>query len=204
MKKLAGILALTMIVSASQAQDKQESRHHHKHHDKQMLEKQLNFSEDQKKKLKDINADYKNQMAELRKNDNITVKELKSRKETIRKERTQKVKGLLTSEQKSQLEKMKQDRMAKHEARGKAGLEKMKSKLNLTDEQASKLKASHESFASKAKEIRSNQTLSDQEKKAEFKALAEQRKEETKSILTKDQFEKLQQMHKGRQERSVK
>jgi len=80
----------------------------------------------------------------------------------------------------------------------------MKTKLNLSDDQVTKLKASHESFASKAKDIRGNQSLTSDQKKEQFKALAKQQREEAKSILTKEQLEKMQSMHKDRGNKAVK
>ena len=111
-KLLTGIFALTMIISAAQAQDRKDTKHHHRRH-YGMLSKKLNFSEDQKKQLKDINADFKQQMSELKKNDNITVKEFRSRMEEIRSLHHQKLTGVLTTDQKNQLEKMKEDRSTK-------------------------------------------------------------------------------------------
>jgi Spy/CpxP family protein refolding chaperone len=205
MKKLIGsIFALTLFVSASQAQDRNEHRHQGRFHQKEMLTKDLNFSEDQKKQLKEINADVKKQMADLEKNDNITVKEYRTRKEAIKKDQQQKFQALLTPEQKSKLNKMKEERIAKAKERNARGLERMKTNLNLSDEQFSKLKASHDAFASKAKDIRSNESLTMDQKKDQFKALAEQQKEETKSILTPEQLEKMKQMHKEHSNKSVK
>jgi Spy/CpxP family protein refolding chaperone len=112
--------------------------------------------------------------------------------------------SLLTTEQKTKLEQMKQERITKAKERNKRGMENMKAKLNLSDEQVNKLNASHESFAAKAKEIRSNQSLSSDQKKERFKALEEQRKEEAKSILTSEQLEKMQQLHKDRRNNTVK
>ena len=180
MKKLVGsLLALMLVVSASHAQDRKDHKRHGKHHHKQMLSEQLNFSEDQKKQLKDINVEFKKQMIELKKNDNITVKEYKTRKETIRKEQFQKTQSLLTPEQKSKLEQMKQEKMAKSKERSKDHMESMKTKLNLSEEQMGKLKASNEAFSVKAKEIRNNQSLTSDQKREQFKALAEQKKKET-------------------------
>ena len=205
MKKLIGsLLALTLIVSASQAQEQKMEGHHGRHHHKEMFAKQLNLTQDQKDQLKNINADAKKQMAELKKNDNITVKEFNSRKEDIRKQQHEKMLALLTPDQKSQLDKMKQDRMAKGKERRQHGLENMKTQLNLTDDQVTRLKASHEAFAAKAKDIRSNTSLSEDQKKEQFKELAKQQKEETKSILTKEQLQKMQELHKDRSSSSVK
>ena len=195
---------MTLFVSASQAQDRHEHKHHGRFHQKEKLTKELNFSEDKKKQLKEINADVKKQMADLEKNDNITVKEYKTRKEAIRKDQQQKFQNLLTPEQKSKLDKMKEERITKAKERSARGLERMKTKLNLSDEQVSKLKASHDTFASKAKDIRSNQSLTMDQKKDQFKALAEQQKEDTKSILTPEQLEKMKQMHQEHSNKSVK
>jgi Spy/CpxP family protein refolding chaperone len=205
MKKLIGsLLALTLIVSAAQAQEQKMEGRHGRHHQKEMFAKQLNLTEDQKKQLKDINADAKKQMAELKKNDNMTVKDFNSRKEAIKKQQHDKMLALLTPDQKAQMEKMKQDRMAKGKERSQHGLEKMKTQLNLTDDQVSKLKASHDSFTAKAQEIRNNSSLTSDQKKEQFKELAKQQKEETKSILTKDQLQKMQELHKDRSSSSVK
>jgi Spy/CpxP family protein refolding chaperone len=80
----------------------------------------------------------------------------------------------------------------------------MKTQLNLTDDQVTKLKASHDGFEVKAKEIRSNSSLSSDQKKEQFKELAKQQREETKSILTKEQLQKMQDLHKDRSSSSVK
>jgi len=205
MKKLvASLFSVVLIVSVSQAQDRKERMHHGKRHHKEMLSKDLNFSEDQKKQLKDINATVGKQMAELKKNDNITVKEYRNRKETIRKEHKQKMQALLTPEQKTKMEKMKEEKLVKAKERNQRQLEGMKTKLNLTDEQVSKLNSSHEAFATKAKEIRSNQSMTSDQKKEQFKALAEKRKEEAKSIFTSEQLEKMKEMHKDRRSKPVK
>ena len=112
--------------------------------------------------------------------------------------------ALLTTDQKAQKEKMKQDRMAKSKERGEHGLQNMKTQLNLTDEQVSKLQASRESFHAKAKDIRSNTSLTEDQKKSQIKDLAKQQREDTKSILTKEQLQKMQELHKDRSSSSVK
>src|SRR5205085_12591028 len=96
MKKLLGsLLALTLIVSAAQAHDQTETHRHGKHHGKEMLAKELNLTADQKKQLEDINADTHKQMAELKKNDNITVKDFNSRKEAIMKTQHEKMLAMM-------------------------------------------------------------------------------------------------------------
>jgi Spy/CpxP family protein refolding chaperone len=205
MKKLIGsLLALTLIVSVSQAQDKKEFKEHGGRHHKEMLAKQLNLSADQKKQLKDINAESRKEMADLKKNDNITVKEFNNRKEVIRKEQHDKMLAMLTPDQKTQLDKLKQDRTQHRKQGHQRGLENMKTQLNLSDDQVTKLKASHEAFSSKAQDIRNNQSLTSEQKKEQFKELSKQQKDETRSILTKEQLQKMQELHKEHTNSSVK
>jgi Spy/CpxP family protein refolding chaperone len=159
--------------------------------------KDLQLSDDQKAKFRSTNDEYRLQMQELRKKDDITVKEQRSRMETLRKDHQTKMQGILTSEQKAKLQKMKEDRTAKHQAdREKRGQE-MKTRLGLTDDQSAKLKKSHTDMADKMKAIRENSSLTDDQRKDEMKKLKDQQHENLKSILTADQIKKLQD-RKGR------
>ena len=69
--------------------------------------KQLNLTETQKEQFKKEKENFRKQMEELKKNENITVKEWKSRMETLRKSHKTNMDGILTTEQKGQMEKMK-------------------------------------------------------------------------------------------------
>jgi Spy/CpxP family protein refolding chaperone len=161
-----------------------------------MMAEKLNLTGEQKDKMKSLNEDFRNQMTELRKNENITVKEMNNRKETLRKNHKEKVQSLLTNDQKAQLEKMKQERKAKHEAGTKARFEKMKTNLGLTDAQAAKIDKNRTASMDKMKSIRENQALSSEQKKEQFMELRKQQKEQMKSILTEEQLKKMQEMRK--------
>ncbi|MEO8405408.1 MAG: hypothetical protein ABI480_12460 [Chitinophagaceae bacterium] len=151
----------------------------------------LQLSDDQKAKFRSMNDEYRQQMQDLKKKDDITVKEQKSRMETLRKDHQTKMQGILTSEQKAKLQKMKEDRTAKRQAdREKRGQE-MKTRLGLTDEQSAKLKKSHTDMAEKMKAIRENSSLTDDQRKDEMKKLKDQQRENLKSILTPEQQKKL-------------
>lgn len=76
-----------------------------RHHGGMMDMKALNLTEDQKTQFKTQNESFRKKMEELKKNDNITVKDWKSKAENLRKEHKSKIDGILTSEQKAQLEK---------------------------------------------------------------------------------------------------
>jgi hypothetical protein len=195
MKKIVlSAMIVTMAVAAVQAQDLKTRRHKMERgrHVGMMAEK-LNFSEEQKTKMKTINEDFRTQMTELKKNDNITVKEWKSRMETLRNDHKTKMQGLLTGDQKAQIEKMKTEHKAMHEVDAKARMEKMKIRLGLSDDQASKLRESRTAMGEKMKALREDKSLDKEKKKEQMKELMKQQKEKMKSILTEDQMKKLRE-----------
>ena len=115
MKKIMlSVLIAAFLATTSQAQEikDREPRKHHmmkKHHRSEEF-KNLGLTEDQKTKLKALHEENRKQMAELKKNDNITVKEWKSKMQAQRKEHRAKIQSLLTDEQKAQLEKSRQEK----------------------------------------------------------------------------------------------
>jgi Spy/CpxP family protein refolding chaperone len=72
-----------------------------------------------------------------------------------------------------------------------------KDKLDLTADQQAKMKTLHESYKSQAKAIKDNQSLSDDQKKEQMKALSVKRREEMKLILTPEQQQKMSQQRRN-------
>ena len=195
MKKIMiGAVVLMLAAGTVQAQDnRQIHKKHHRHQHGKMFEK-LNFTQEQKGQMKSINDDFRKQMQELKKNDGITVKEWKSRKESLSKNHREQIQNLLTNDQKVQLEKIKQGQKSNREAYSKARMEKMSERLNLNKEQKEKLGSLRSGMSEKIKTIRSNESLSQEQKKDQVKELMKTQKEEMKSILTDEQFKKMQEM----------
>lgn len=162
-----------------------ESRHHRDGFHR------LNLSEDQKAKFKSMNEDFRKQMDELKKNDNITVKEWRSKMENLRKDHRDKMSSLLTEDQKAQINKSRQERINRKGERSKAGIDRMKTRLNLTDDQAARLKQSRSDMAVKFKAIRENQSLTDVQKKEQVQELKKKQQENLKTILTEEQLKRL-------------
>ena len=154
---------------------------------------QLNLSAEQKEKIKSLREGTRKQMEELKKDDNITVKDWRAKREAIRKDQREKIQSLLTSDQKAQLEKSRIERRAKAEEQSNARVEKMKQDLNLSEEQSAKLQKSRDELRQKMQALRENQSLSDEAKKEQMKELMKQRKENLRSILTDEQWKKLQE-----------
>ena len=76
--------------------------------------------------------------------------------------------------------------------------DKMKSTLGLTDEQSKKLKESQAGLQDKIKSIRQNQSLSEEQKREQVKAIAKKQHEQLKSVLTPEQLQKMKGGRKGR------
>lgn len=114
---VVSLLAILMIGIAAQAQEKsgtpQDGKHHKRHgkHGKHQKDfaKELNFTDAQKEQLKSIREESRKQLEELRKNENITVKEAKERRKAIHDQQRTKMQTLLTPEQKQKVEQLKQE-----------------------------------------------------------------------------------------------
>jgi len=203
MKKIILSVAVFTIAFITQAQEIPErkterppmmerKRHHHG-----MEFQKLNLTEDQKAKFKAQNESFHKKMEELKKIDNITVKEWRNKAEALRKEHKTNAQSILTSDQKAQLEKMKAEGVARHEAMAKSRGEKMKAALGLSDDQSAKMQANRVKIGEKMKAIRENTLLSDEQKRENMKQLHKEQKEFMKSILTEEQLKKMKEnMHK--------
>jgi Spy/CpxP family protein refolding chaperone len=110
---VVSLFAILMIGVAAQAQEKsgtQDGKQHHKRHGKhhkREIAKELNLSDAQKEQLKSIREESRKQLAELKKNENITVKEAKERRKAIHDQQRTKMQSLLTAEQKQKMEQLK-------------------------------------------------------------------------------------------------
>lgn len=199
MKKIifSALIAVAVAGSAS-AQDQQPRREGFGRHQHGMMQ-QLNLTDEQKAEMKTINEDFKKQFTDLQKNEDITVKEWKSRMKSIREDHKNKVQQVLTAEQKASLEKIRQDRKGKMHKRGRHSMDSLKKELNLSAEQESALKQQRTDMMQKIKAIKEDKSLSDEQKKAEMKKFREQQHQSLKSILTEEQINKLQQKKSHRQ-----
>lgn len=205
-KAFLGIFLAAFVAVGAFAQD-QDPGFNKRHHGQQEAMAQLNLTDQQKTELKAIREDYQQQMADLKKNEDITVREWKSRMENIRKDHRDKVQSLLTDEQKASMKKMMHNRkdttgkgFRHHGGFGKhhgQNLDKMKKELGLTDDQVTALKKNHEETAQKFKALREDKSKTEDQKKAEMKEFKKQQHESLKSILTEEQLQKLQQQKKS-------
>ena len=196
------VCSLAFAIKAQEIPERKSERHmmHQgqkgRQHMKGMDMNQLNLTDAQKEQFKTQKESFRKQMEELKKNDNITVKEWRSRMENLKKEQKTKMQSILTSDQKAQIEKMKAERKAMNEIDAKARMEKMKLRLGLTDEQAAKLKKNRTEMMEKMKALKENDKMDADKKKEQMHDLMKKQKEQMKSILTEEQMKKFQEGHK--------
>jgi hypothetical protein len=155
----------------------------------------VRYTPDQRKQIQGIDADYRKKREDLYKQDNLTLGAYKSQLVALDKDRKSKMQGLLTDDQKKQIVASKQRASDNAQVMAAARLERMKINLQLTDDQASKIKSQGEAFRAQAQAIRDNDNLLPDQKREQMKALFDKQKADFASVLTPDQQAKLKDMH---------
>jgi Spy/CpxP family protein refolding chaperone len=209
-KTLLTLLAFSAITFSATAQQKdfpQDSTGRHQfyqqfrgQHGREM--QALNLTPDQKTQLRTYNENFRAQMDSLHKNESITVKEYRDQEYALRQQRKSNFESILTNDQKAQLKQFKDERMAQHDSMMNKHLDRMKTKLGLTDEQVAQIKAQHDAIREKITAIRDNDNLTREQKEEQLSSIKNERKDGFKKILTPDQLNKLEQMKKARMERN--
>ena len=205
MKKLImGMLAIATFVFAASAQENRKMKPQKHGHEKGMMMKSLNLTPAQKAQMKTNRENTKMQLADLKKDGKITLKDYTAKKEALLKTKREQMESVLTPEQKAQLAKNKADLKAHHKMDGSKKLDKMKTSLNLSDDQMAKLKANREAGFVKMNAIRENTQLSKADKKTQLMTLRQEQKESMKQILTPEQLNKMEEKKKAHMEKSGK
>jgi Spy/CpxP family protein refolding chaperone len=167
------------------------------HHHRGDALAQLNLTDEQKNEMKAINDDFHQQMSDLKKSeDKITVTEWKNKMATIRKDHKDKVEEVLTDDQKASLKTMHKEHGNRFRHNKGNRIERMKKELNLTDDQSAAIQKSFGESMQKMKAIHDDKSLTDDQKKEQFKTLHSQQEESLKSILTPDQYNKFRELKK--------
>ncbi len=155
----------------------------------------IHYSPEQRNQLQAINTEYRKKQQDLYKNDKMTLGEYKSQLLAMGKEKKAKMQALLTPEQKDRVAMMKKQAAENEQVRAVANLERMKIRLNLSDEQAATIKSQQANLRSQFQSIRENDNLLPQQKMEQMKELAMKRQDALKSVLTPDQLSKFEAMH---------
>ncbi|WP_132056112.1 hypothetical protein [Pseudocnuella soli] len=200
MKRIVtGALALLLMTSAVQAQKTEDKRGRQK-----QGTEQLNLTADQQARLKTIREAHRKQWQELQKQDNITVKEWKARRQELTQKQRTEMAAVLTAEQQQKLAKMQGERRNGMQGKGFGQKRQPMANLNLTNEQQSKMKAVNESFREKRQALRTNSVIAENQKQEQLKELAQQHRQEVKAILTKEQQQRMETLRNERRHKNGK
>ena len=156
----------------------------------------LNLSDNQKTQIKTINTNFKTQAQTIKSNDALTQGDAKKQLNALQEQRKTSVQNVLTTEQKNTLEQAKQEHKKDRTEKQENRFEKMKTKLNLSDEQVTKFKAQQQATKQKVEEIKNNTALIKQEQQQQIRALLQNQKSQVKELLTPEQLE-LMKKRKG-------
>jgi len=158
----------------------------------------VHYTPEQRKQLMSITTEYKRKQEDLYKQDNLTLGAYKTQLVALQKEKKGKMEGLLTPDQKQSVAKWKQSRSENEQVMAAARLERLKIRLQLSDDQEAKLKSQEADFRAHMLTIRSNDDLLPDQKRAQVMALFSKQKDAMASVLTADQLAKWKDMHQGR------
>lgn len=157
----------------------------------------IRMTDMQRQQARTINEDYRKQVVALRAQDNITMGDYKKQLSSLQAAHKEKLQQLLTADQKQELAQQKTQRQEWAQQRSAAQLDRMKTRLNLSDDQVAKLKQQQTDLHTKIAAIRENQSLDESAKRQQVQALMQQRKDNLKSVLTKEQLDNLHNNLRG-------
>ena len=195
-------IAQTMPNQPSVQTLKQSAKHNNKKQKKQKQHalNQLNLTDAQKVQLKAQKENYKAQMAAIKANDNVTVKEQNEKIAALKATNKQQKLSVLTAEQKATLAIIKtankEAKKAKQTAKKAKHLNKLTQTLALTPTQLNDLKVRKLASEQRAIAIKANKTLSHEDKNLQLKTLHNESKNDLKSVLNNQQHAKLEAMKK--------
>ena len=154
----------------------------------------IHYTPEQRQQAMAIDKDYRQKSTDLFQQDNITLKEYKSGLLALQKEKKDKLTALLTQQQKDQVATQRKRLAENRQVRQAANLERLKLRLNLTDDQVAKLKTGQDALRSQAQAIHENDNLLPQEKMQQMHALMAKRNDTYRSVLTPDQYSQFEKM----------
>jgi Spy/CpxP family protein refolding chaperone len=204
------VLALTIGAAQAQTTSTQDNGKHARKEHKMHAMKQLNLTPDQKAKMKTLHEEQRKEMEAL-KNDKTATRE---QKEQLHKKYEEQMQAILTPDQRQQLEKMKEERMAKgkqgafeKEKGPKEGFKRgadLQKELGLSQDQQAKMEKIRADYKSQLETLRNDNSLSKDEKRTKMHELMKKQQEEMKTVLTREQIEKMKTLRKERSSRNAK
>src|SRR5215218_3071593 len=215
---ISSALVIMLTIGAAQAQTTTDKTHegHKKEHNKSFND--LNLSADQKARLQSIREDFKKQSADLKNNSSLSAEQKQTRRKELNQQFRSQMETVLTPAQKEQMAKNKAEWKGqkkdarkdgkkdgqKENVRGK-GMQRgqgFQKELGLTADQQQKMEQMRTDFKNKFSTMRSDNSLTDEQKKAKMQEMRKQQQEQMKSILTPEQIQKMESLRKQRNKKN--
>jgi hypothetical protein len=159
----------------------------------------IHYTPEQRKQVAEINKDIRQRSADLFKKDNSTLKEYKAGLVALQKEKKNRLEALLTQKQKDDIAAARKRRTENEQVMAAAHMERLKLRLNLSDDQVTKIKTGQQDLHSQLKAIHDNDNLLPQQKMEQLKALMAKRNDTYKSVLTPEQYSQFEKMSHRRE-----
>jgi Spy/CpxP family protein refolding chaperone len=172
------------------------NRFHHRHH--RELPMDLQFSNQQKEQMNSIRHDFYHNMAVLRKNESISVKEMRDQKADLIKTYRESIQNILTPGQKDQLNERRKKNEEKRKIMAGKKLEKMRTRLNLNDEQTAKIQNLNSLYRNQLGKYHEGSITGWRDRREEPHSLRIQHKEALQAILSPDQQKMLDDWKKDK------
>ncbi len=164
------------------------------------IKAELNLDETQEAAWTAVNQKYMEELRGLRGDNSMSMDEKRTQMEAIRTEWNAELSSILDEEQLAKWENMKaegqaqaQERKGERKARNQERMaelsEKVKTELELTDEQAMQWEALNQTYTKKMKAITADGSLTREEQKEQLQTIQAEKTEELSQILTPEQME---------------
>jgi len=187
---LMGLMLVSTIIFAQRKVDPMERAARQT----EKLKKELGLDEVQYKAIKAINEEYAGKHAAVWQDSSLSKVGKRDRMRSLHQEKKDAFNKVLTKEQQEKLAAHRSEQLKKHQSRMARHhgdrAERMQKNLSLSDEQTSKIKSIDKAYGEKFRALRNDSTMAKEDARSRAKQLRESYKEETKAVLTKEQYEK--------------
>lgn len=151
--------------------------------------KELDLTDAQRDAFRKQRESFQQKMEALKKEENITVKEWKSRMDKLRKENQSAMQNILTADQKAKIKRLREEQEVRQ-------TQALKKRLDLSDEQMGQIKNQRANTQKQMKAIRENNALSASEKREAMKKLMKEQKDNFEKVLSAEQRVKWKDMRR--------
>lgn len=164
------------------------------------MKEELSLSEEQVKRLTEANEKFLQEHSKLRTDTTLTRSERMERQKGLMETREKSLKEILTEDQYKQwmASGPGSNRQPAQQRRRVSPIEQLKTEVGVSEDVARKIMAINTSAARQMQSLRSDTTMTDDERKKARQKVTDDRVESLKKIMTKEQYEKFVAYEKKR------